>query len=113
MTEASRRSDGREDDDVRPEKQQPPRNDETLHLKVDALRADATMQLRVPPPPEPPATGGRAQRRRSARTPALARLTDSARDALARLHTAAGPVLAVLAPYARRLKPLYPRPGRT
>ncbi|MET8769845.1 hypothetical protein, partial [Streptomyces sp. NPDC004658] len=32
--------------------------DETLHLRVDALRADETMQLRVPPPPEPPAPGG-------------------------------------------------------
>nr|WP_079057437.1 transglycosylase domain-containing protein [Streptomyces cellostaticus] len=71
------------------------------------------MQLRVPPPPEPAAAGGRAQRRRSARPPAVARVTAVATSALARLRAAAGPRLAPLAPYARRLRPLYPRPGRT
>ncbi|MFF5011867.1 transglycosylase domain-containing protein [Streptomyces sp. NPDC001165] len=83
-----------------------------MHLKVDALRADVTMQLRVPPPPEPPASGGRAQRRRSSRLPARARLTVAATSALAWLRAAAGPRLAPLAPYTRRLRPLYPRPGR-
>ncbi|MFF7126407.1 transglycosylase domain-containing protein [Streptomyces sp. NPDC008240] len=96
----------------RPEERQPQETDATLHLKVDALRADVTMQLRVPPPPEPAASGGRAQRRRSARLPARARLTVAATSALARLRAVAGPRLAPLAPYARRLRPLYPRPGR-
>nr|WP_094218259.1 transglycosylase domain-containing protein [Streptomyces diastatochromogenes] len=72
------------------------------------------MQLRVPPPPpEPSATGGRAQRRRSARRSVRARLTAAAGSALARLRAAAGPRLAPLAPYARRLRPRYPRPGRS
>ncbi|MEV6936960.1 hypothetical protein AB0N19_21565, partial [Streptomyces sp. NPDC051132] len=48
--------------------EEPSSADETLHLRVDALRADETMQLRVPAPPEPPAPGGgRAERRRGAR----------------------------------------------
>ncbi|MGW3143564.1 transglycosylase domain-containing protein [Streptomyces sp. NPDC001177] len=66
------------------------------------------MQLRVPPPPPPPASGGRADRRRSARPTPRARLI----AALFGLRAAVGPRLAPLAPYARRLKPLYPRPGR-
>ncbi|MEU5534753.1 transglycosylase domain-containing protein [Streptomyces sp. NPDC020362] len=76
------------------------------------------MQLRVPPPPEPEpagdrAAGGRAQRRRSARLPVHTRAGGAATSGLARLRAAAGPRLAPLAPYARRLKPLYPRPGRS
>ncbi|MEU1006815.1 transglycosylase domain-containing protein [Streptomyces sp. NPDC005890] len=80
--------------------------DETLHLRVDALRADETMQLRVPPPPEPPAPdGGRAERRRSARSAGREQTASAAAQAVGRL-------LGPLAPYARRLKPVYPRPGR-
>ncbi|MFE0509066.1 transglycosylase domain-containing protein [Streptomyces sp. NPDC058964] len=110
MTDSWQRADDPEgDDQVRPASREPLRSDETLHLKVDALRADATMQLRVPPPPDPPATGGRADRRRSARPSPRERAT----GALAGLRAAVGPRLAPLAPYARRLKPLYPRPGRT
>ncbi|MEU9985378.1 transglycosylase domain-containing protein [Streptomyces sp. NPDC048045] len=71
------------------------------------------MQLRVPPPPQPAEAGGRAQRRRSARLPVHTRATVVATSALARLRAVAGPRLAPLAPYARRLKPLYPRPGRS
>src|SRR5262245_65853788 len=71
------------------------------------------MQLRVPPPPEPHATGGRAERRRRARLPVHSRATEAAAEALTRLRATLGPRLAPLAPYARRLKPLYPRPGRT
>ncbi|MGW7380084.1 transglycosylase domain-containing protein [Streptomyces sp. NPDC054794] len=90
-----------------------PASDETLHLNVEALRVDATMQLRVPPPPEKPASGGRAERRRSARLSPRARALATGASALARVRAVAGPRLAPLAPYARRLKPLYPRPGRT
>nr|WP_307624094.1 transglycosylase domain-containing protein [Streptomyces sp. V3I7] len=90
----------------------------TLRLKVDALRADATMQLRLPPPPEQPDTpardtparDGRAERRRAERR--RAERSASRLPALARLRDAAGPSLARLAPYARRLRPVYPRPGR-
>lgn len=60
------------------------------------------MQLRVPPPP---AAGGRAERRRSARPSVRERAT----AAVGKLSWLLGPV----APYARRLKPVYPRPGRT
>ncbi len=82
--------------------------DLTLHLRVGELRADETMQLRVPAPPERPAAEGRAERRRSARP--------SARE---RAAAVTGRLLGPLAPYARRfarrarrLKPCYPRPGR-
>ncbi|MEU1409211.1 hypothetical protein ABZ471_44460, partial [Streptomyces sp. NPDC005728] len=56
---------------------------------------------------------GGAVWRRDVRPAARDHVAATVTSALARLHTAAGPVLAVLAPYARRLKPLYPRPGRT
>ncbi|MFJ3230042.1 transglycosylase domain-containing protein [Streptomyces sp. NPDC086787] len=67
------------------------------------------MQLRVPPPPEPAATGSRADRRRSARPSVRTRVL----SALARVRATVGSRLAPLAPYARRLKPVYPRPGRS
>ncbi|MFB9400332.1 transglycosylase domain-containing protein [Streptomyces echinatus] len=96
--------------------------DETLHLRVDALRADETMQLRVPAPPEPPAPGGgRAERRRSTRAAgrADARAAGAVAGTLARLLGPLAPYARRLepctrriAPYARRLKPVYPRPGR-
>ncbi|MEU6671470.1 transglycosylase domain-containing protein [Streptomyces sp. NPDC046727] len=94
--------------------------DETLHLRVDALRADETMQLRVPPPPEPPARGGgRAERRRGARSAGRERAA-AGTGAAATVAAVAGRVFGPLAPYwrraapyARRLKPVYPRPGRT
>ncbi|MEV5382588.1 transglycosylase domain-containing protein [Streptomyces sp. NPDC052721] len=90
--------------------------DETLHLRVDALRADETMQLRVPPPPEPPAPGGgRAERRRGARSAGRERVTpaSAALGAVVRLLGPLTPYARRIAPYARRLKPVYPRPGRT
>ncbi|MEV5143762.1 transglycosylase domain-containing protein [Streptomyces sp. NPDC052727] len=90
--------------------------DETLHLRVDALRADETMQLRVPPPPEPPAPGGgRAERRRGARSAGRERVApaSAALGAVVRLLGPLTPYARRIAPYARRLKPVYPRPGRT
>ncbi|SEC74581.1 Membrane carboxypeptidase (penicillin-binding protein) [Streptomyces misionensis] len=82
--------------------EQPLDSDRTLHLRVEGLRADETMQLRVPARPEPSSAGGRAERRRGTRPPGKKRVGGAAARAL-------GP----LAPYARRLKPAYPRPGRT
>ncbi|MEW2624545.1 transglycosylase domain-containing protein [Streptomyces sp. NPDC048106] len=70
------------------------------------------MQLRVPAPPEPPPTGGRAERRRSARPSARERAGGLTARILGPLAPLA-PYLRPLAPYARRLKPAYPRPGRT
>ncbi|MEU2419524.1 transglycosylase domain-containing protein [Streptomyces sp. NPDC007851] len=71
------------------------------------------MQIRVPeqrqPDPEPAAAGSRAERRRSARLSPRERVL----AALAGFRALVGPRLAPLAPYARRLRPKYPRPGRT
>ncbi len=86
----------------------PPPADETMELKAPPPPADETMQLRVLEPgmldsrPEPSATGGRRDRRKAARP-----------SVRARFLAAAGPRLAPLAPYARRIRPQYPRPGRT
>ncbi|MFE9168137.1 transglycosylase domain-containing protein [Streptomyces kebangsaanensis] len=99
------------------------RPDETMQLKVDTLRKQntaeqqphETMQLRAFTPNSPnssdpsdptapsadPATR-RADRRKPRSSPPLAPLTR-------RL----APLVAVAAPYARKLKPVYPRPGRT
>ncbi|MEU2714868.1 transglycosylase domain-containing protein [Streptomyces sp. NPDC007205] len=87
-----------------------------MHLRVEALRADETVQLRVPAPPEPPAAVGRAERRRSARPSARERAVAVTRRLLGPLTPYArrlAPYARRLAPYARRLKPVYPRPGRT
>ncbi|MEU5310660.1 transglycosylase domain-containing protein [Streptomyces sp. NPDC021562] len=71
------------------------------------------MQIRVPgqphPQPEPAAPASRAERRRSARLSPWERVL----AAWAALWAHVGPRLAPLAPYARRLRPMYPRPGRT
>ncbi|MEU3031949.1 transglycosylase domain-containing protein [Streptomyces incarnatus] len=95
--------------------EQPLDADRTLHLRVDALRADETVQLRVPPPPEPPSGGGRAERRRSAR-PSPRERAGSVTARILTLPTPLtrrlAPYLRPLAPYARRLRPAYPRPGR-
>ncbi|MFJ7147921.1 transglycosylase domain-containing protein [Streptomyces sp. NPDC100445] len=97
--------------------EEPRKADETLHLRVDALRADETMQLRVPPPPVPPSpAGGRAERRRGARSAQGAAAGGRAAALWAareRAVAVAARLLGPLAPYARRLRPVYPRPGRT
>ncbi|WP_261399351.1 transglycosylase domain-containing protein, partial [Streptomyces misionensis] len=89
--------------------EQPLDSDRTLHLRVEGLRADETMQLRVPARPEPSPPGGRAERRRSTRPSGKERVGGVAVRALGPL----APYARRLAPYARRLKPAYPRPGRT
>ncbi|MFG2935792.1 transglycosylase domain-containing protein [Streptomyces sp. NPDC048282] len=70
------------------------------------------MQIRVPeqrqPEEESAASGGRAERRRSARLSPRERVL----AAVAGIRALVGPRLAPLAPYARKLRPLYPRPGR-
>lgn len=97
---------------ARRKKPDAPVHDETLHLNVGALRADVTMQIRVPEQPrtepESATSAGRAERRRSARLSPWERVL----AALAALRALVGPRLAPLAPYARRLRPVYPRPGR-
>ncbi|MEW1771897.1 transglycosylase domain-containing protein [Streptomyces sp. NPDC086777] len=70
------------------------------------------MQIRVPEqgrqePPVPRAS--RAERRRSARPSGRDRVV----GVWGRIGALVGPRLAPLAPYARKLRPLYPRPGRT
>ncbi|MFI2122258.1 transglycosylase domain-containing protein [Streptomyces sp. NPDC020299] len=76
----------------------PPRPDETMALRVSRLRET------VRPP------GRRADRRKPrgkpALPPAVARVTAAAARHLA-------PLTARISPYARKLKPVYPRPGRT
>ncbi|MEU3344380.1 transglycosylase domain-containing protein [Streptomyces sp. NPDC006700] len=111
-----------------------------MQLKVDSLRErhtsaqpHETMQLRAfqPPPPDPsdpsdpperseqsdqtdgsgrsePSDG--APRRRGDRRKPRTRPTVTVPPALTRRLA---PLVAVAAPYARRLKPVYPRPGRT
>ncbi|MFH9398568.1 transglycosylase domain-containing protein [Streptomyces sp. NPDC017638] len=74
------------------------------------------MQLRVPTPPEAPApSGGRAERRRDARSAARERTAGpgAATAAAFRRLGPLAPYARRIAPYARRLKPVYPRPGRT
>ncbi|WP_225075301.1 MULTISPECIES: transglycosylase domain-containing protein [unclassified Streptomyces] len=96
-----------------------------MQLKVDALRGrqtgaqpHETMQLRVlrtqPEPPEPPEppdlsdpSDGPSRRRADRRKP---RTGPTLPPALTRRLA---PLVAVAAPYARKLKPVYPRPGRT
>ncbi|MFI8088663.1 transglycosylase domain-containing protein [Streptomyces sp. NPDC086080] len=105
----------------------PPAPDATMQLGVEQVRAataaaaavdaaaDETMQLRVPEGgipeggiPERVAPDARSSRR-AARRPA-SRPTSLLRD---RLEPVLGPVAALLGPYVRRLRPHYPRPGRT
>ncbi|MFE2062381.1 transglycosylase domain-containing protein [Streptomyces sp. NPDC059467] len=71
------------------------------------------MQIRVPeqrqPEPESAASGGRAERRRSARPSPRDRVV----GVWGRIGAFLGPRVEPLLPYARKLRPLYPRPGRS
>ncbi len=112
---------------------EPSAPDATMQLGVEQVRAataaaaaaDETMQLRVPEGGIPeggiPERGTQDARpsRRAARRPASrtapllrARLERALRPVAARLEPVLGPVAALLGPYARRLRPHYPRPGR-
>ncbi|TXS44994.1 penicillin-binding protein [Streptomyces sp. uw30] len=82
-----------------------------MQLKVPVLPPDETVQLRTVEAglsrnTDVPSGKGRfrppGRRRRAARSVALSRL-----------EAAAGPWATRLAPYVRRLRPQYPRPGRT
>ncbi|ULR50325.1 penicillin-binding protein [Streptomyces deccanensis] len=84
----------------------PEESDLTMQLKLPPAPADETMQLRVLEPgtfdlpQEQPASGKRG-RRKAPRPSVLARFT-----------AVAGARLAPFAPFARRMRPQYPRPGR-
>jgi membrane peptidoglycan carboxypeptidase len=78
-----------------------------MQLKLPPAPADETMQLRLPEPgafdsPQEQPKAGKRGRRKAPRPSVLARLT-----------AVAGSRLAPFAPFARRLRPQYPRPGRT
>lgn len=101
-----------------------------LQVPPPPVAADETMQLRVPEggipdgsgmsaaPAEPAASdtpsaasGAPSRRRRKAPRPSpAARLAAAFRS---RLAPVLGPVVAWLGPHTRRLRPHYPRPGRT
>ena len=99
--------------------------DETMQLKLpDGFRPDETMQLRVsdleiPDGPEipegetkPVRHRGRKAPRPSART-RLSRLAAILRTRFAPVAARLAPAVIFLTPYVRKLRPQYPRPGRT
>ncbi|MFG2131652.1 transglycosylase domain-containing protein [Streptomyces sp. NPDC048751] len=92
-----------------------------MQLKVPAVPpADETMQLRVPPEgfgipggsEKPPISSKQRKSRKAPRPSVLARLATAFRLRLAPLAAVLAPLLARALPYARRLRPQYPRPGR-
>ncbi len=81
-------------------------SDLTMQLKLPPAPPDETMQLRLPEPgafdlPQEPAKPGKRGRRKAPRPSVLARFT-----------AVAASRLAPFAPFARRIRPEYPRPGR-
>jgi len=107
------------------EGEQPQRPDETMQLKLPAgFRADETMQLRVsdlviPETPEIPEGETKPARRRGHKTPRpslrtrLSRLAQALGPRFAPLIARLTPVVIFLTPYVRKMRPQYPRPGRT
>lgn len=107
--------------------------DATMQLKVPAsFKADETMQLRVPPEGIPGSADGpdisdpsgtsspsgeRRKGRKAPRPSARSRFAAAVGPRLAPLVAFLAPhvtrLAAFLAPYARRMRPQYPRPGRT
>ena len=99
--------------------------DETMQLKLPAgFRPDETMQLRlsdleIPEAPEipegetkPVRRRGRKAHRASLRS-RLSRLVAILRTRLAPVAARLAPAVIFLTPYVRKLRPIYPRPGRT
>ncbi|MFJ1971036.1 transglycosylase domain-containing protein [Streptomyces sp. NPDC087903] len=74
-----------------------------MQLKVDALRALH---------PEPPQPGGRPTRHKTPAPSLRARVTAAVGPRLDPLITGLTPLAHLAAPYARKMRPLYPRPGR-
>lgn len=94
-----------------------PPPDATMQLKAvkprqpdadETLGPDVTMQLRVPPPPEPKSSAQPtpSPRRGSRKKPPVG-------SPLSRAAAPFAPYVRKLTPLARRLRPAYPRPGRT
>ncbi|WP_416984622.1 transglycosylase domain-containing protein [Streptomyces sp. T028] len=92
-----------------------------MQLKVPAsFRADETMQLRVSDIPKVPDTSASSEKartsgnRRKAPRPSLfARISAALASRLAPLLAVLGPYVTRVTPYLRKLRPQYPRPGRT
>ncbi|MFJ8104966.1 transglycosylase domain-containing protein [Streptomyces sp. NPDC096132] len=92
-----------------------------MQLKVPAsFRADETMQLRMSDIPNVPDTSvspekarSSKNRRKAPRPPLFARISAALGSRLAPLVAVLGPYVARVTPYARKLRPQYPRPGRT
>ena len=107
------------------EGEEPQRPDETMQLKLPAgFRPDETMQLRLSDleipeaseipegEPKPVPRRGRKAHRASLRS-RLSRLAAILRTRLVPVAARLAPVVTFLTPYVRKLRPVYPRPGRT
>ena len=107
------------------EEEQPQRPDETMQLKLPAgFRPDETMQLRlsdlaIPEAPEIPEGETKPVRHRGRKAPRpslrtrLSRLAQALGPRFAPLIARLVPVVIFLTPYVRKMRPQYPRPGRT
>jgi len=107
------------------EGEEPQRPDETMQLKLPAgFRPDETMQLRLSDLEIPEASEipegetkpvrhrGRKAHRASLRS-RLSRLAAILRTRFAPVAARLAPAVIFLTPYVRKLRPMYPRPGRT
>ncbi|WP_460073315.1 transglycosylase domain-containing protein [Streptomyces sp. YKOK-I1] len=95
-----------------------------MQLKLPAaFRADETMQLRVSDIPQVPDTSGTSgtsektrtsgNRRKAPRPSLFARISRVLGSRFAPLVAVLGPYVTRVTPYARKLRPQYPRPGRS
>ncbi|MGW2212754.1 transglycosylase domain-containing protein [Streptomyces sp. NPDC001781] len=92
----------------------------TMQLRVGSVRPDETMQLKIvaldgtrPAPRTGPSTGEDSGASRPSGVPApLLTVLDVLRRHLARATARLAPYAALAAPYVRKLRPEYPRPGR-
>ncbi|MEU1184082.1 transglycosylase domain-containing protein [Streptomyces sp. NPDC005820] len=92
-----------------------------MQLKVPAaFRADETMQLRMSDIPKVPDTSGGSEKartprksRKAPRPSAFARISGVLSARLAPLLVVLGPYVTRVTPYVRKLRPQYPRPGRS